>query len=177
MAAVSNTSPILNLAIIDRLDLVREQFAEVLIPPAVHTELQPESDLAGAGAIRQAIQAGWLRVAQLQDTHLVHALALELDEGEAAAIALALEFRARPILMDEHDGRAKAKALGLEPIGVLGILLRAKRDGSLDSVKAAMQALRQKAGFFIASDLLETILAEAGEGEPSGVHPTQNARL
>ncbi len=65
--------------------------------------------------------------------------------------------------MDERDGRTKAKTLGLSPIGVLGILLRAKRDGQLASVADAMQALRGQAGFFIADELFEGILTEAGE--------------
>jgi predicted nucleic acid-binding protein len=88
---------------------------------------------------------------------------LELDDGEAAAIALALELDIRQILMDERDGRTKAKALGLQPVGVLGILLRAKRDGDLSSIEPAAHALRQEAGFFIAEDLLDAILVEAGE--------------
>jgi len=46
MAVVSNTSPILNLAIIGRLDLLRRQFHEALIPPAVVSELKMETDLA-----------------------------------------------------------------------------------------------------------------------------------
>jgi predicted nucleic acid-binding protein len=66
-------------------------------------------------------------------------------------------------LMDERDGRAKAKALGLQPTGVLGILLHAKRDGHVDSVKVEMQKLRSKAGFFIADSLFAFILIEAGE--------------
>jgi len=51
---------------------------------------------------------------------------LELDAGESATIALALELGASRILLDETDGRTVAKALGLRPIGVLGVLLRAK---------------------------------------------------
>ena len=121
MPVVSNTSPILNFAIIGRLDLLRDQFGQVLIPSA------------------------------------------ELDQGEAAAIALALELGISKILMDERDGRARAKALGPQPVGILGVLLRAKRDGRLDSVKDAMQTLRREAGFFIADDLFAAILTEAGE--------------
>lgn len=100
---------------------------------------------------------------EIKDVHLARALAIDLDEGEAAAIALALELGATQILMDEHDGRVKAKALGLQPIGLLGVLLHAKRDGALDSVEAVMQRLRQQAGFFIADDLFNQLLIEAGE--------------
>lgn len=88
---------------------------------------------------------------------------LELDQGEAAAIALALECNITRIIIDEADGRATAKALGLQPIGILGILLRAKHEGKLESVKSEMQKLRHEAGFFIAESLFQRILTEAGE--------------
>ena len=65
--------------------------------------------------------------------------------------------------MDERDGRQRAKALGLHPVGVLGVLLRAKRDQQLTSVASALQALRDEAGFFVADELASAILAEAGE--------------
>jgi predicted nucleic acid-binding protein len=164
MPVVSNTSPVLNLAIIDRLELLRRQFVDVLIPPAVLAELMADSELPGADTIRQALQAGWLRVAELRDARVAQTLALELDQGEAAAIALALELTVEIIVLDERDGRAKAKALGLQPIGLLGVLLRAKRDQQLDSVEGAMQALRRDAGFFIDDELAAAVLGEAGEG-------------
>ena len=163
MPVVSNTSPILNLAIVKQLDLLRQQFAEVLIPPAVSEELQPDSEAPGVEAVRQALADQWLQVHELKDARLAQALMLELDRGEAAAIALALELSADPILLDERDGRAKAKALGLQPVGVLGVLLRAKREGKVESVKNIMQAMQRDAGFFISDDLFAAILAEANE--------------
>ncbi len=90
-------------------------------------------------------------------------LRLELDQGEAAAIAVAIELSHTRILMDERDGRAKAKALGLQPVGILGVLLRAKLDGQIPSVGTSLQALRREAGFFIADDLYDAVLIEAGE--------------
>lgn len=163
MPVVSNTSPILSLAAISLLDLLHLQFSEVLIPSAVLVELKTETDFHGTKAIRQALKQGWLHPQTVRDVNLVRALALELDQGESEAIALALEVNSPLVLLDEHDGRVKAHALGLMPIGVLGILLRAKKDGDIPSLEEAMQALRSEVGFYIVDDLYQQILARAGE--------------
>ena len=163
MPAISNTSPLLNLAIIDQLHLLQQQFLEVLIPPVVLAELKPGTDYPGTECIQHGLDTQWLRVIELKDDTLVRALRLELDHGEAAAIALAIELSHTQILMDERDGRAKAKALGLQPVGILGILLRAKLDGQIPAIETSLQALRREAGFFIADNLYEAVLVEAGE--------------
>lgn len=163
MPVVSNTSPILNLAIINQLDLLRQQFEEVVIPAAVSSELRLDSEFPGVNPIRQALQAGWIHSAEVKNTYVVRALRLELDHGESEAIALSIELGLKQILMDENDGRAIAKAMGLTPTGVLGILLRAKREGKLESIKSAIRTLQQEAGFYIAPDLLTALLAEASE--------------
>ena len=163
MAVVSDTSPILALSAISHLDLLEVQFGEVLIPDAVQNELKTETDFTGAKNIREALKKGWLIVQPIQNTHLAQALAMELDYGEAEAIALALETQSQIILLDEHDGRSKARAMGLQPIGVLGILLRAKKNGEIDSMKAVIEALQSEVGFFIAEALIHDILKRAGE--------------
>ena len=163
MPVVSNTSPILNLAIIGRLDLLRQQFGEVLIPPMVLQELKVDTELPGVEPIRLALQNDWLHVVELSNTDMARALRRDLDNGEAEAIALALQLRLTTVLIDEHDGRAVAKAMGLVPVGVLGVLLRAKRTGNLDSVVTAMRALQDQAGFFINPDLFASLAREAGE--------------
>lgn len=163
MPVVSNTSPLLNLAIIHQLHLLRQQFAEVLIPTTVQAELKLDTDFPGAATIRQALVSNWLREVELSASPVAQTLALELDQGEAEAIALALELKIPQVLMDERDGRAKAKALGLQPVGVLGVLLRAKREGQITSLAAALTALRSEAGFFVADELEAEVLREAGE--------------
>jgi uncharacterized protein len=163
MPIVSNTSPILNLAIINQLDLLHQQFAEVIIPPTVLLELKPETNYPGANFIQSALAAQWLKVVELTNPHLAQALMLELDQGEATAIALALELEHKQVLMDEREGRAKAKVLGLQPVGILGVLLRAKFASQITSVETVMQSLQREAGFFIADELFEAVLVEAGE--------------
>ena len=74
MPVVSNTSPILNLAIIGRLDLLREQLGKISIPPAVFSELRSGEDLPGSQDTREAIQSGWLEVREAKDALLVQLL-------------------------------------------------------------------------------------------------------
>jgi uncharacterized protein len=163
MPVVSNTSPILNLAIIERLDLLRRQFDQVVIPDAVREELRPETDFPGSAAVRGALEAGWLQMSTLATPRLAQVLQLGLDRGESEAIALAIELEARLLLLDEKDARSKAKSLGLEPVGVLGVLLRAKRAGDLPVIAPELERLRREAGFYVADELVVQVLSEAGE--------------
>ena len=163
MLVVSNTSPIMNIAIVDLLSLLRQQFSEVIIPAAVIEELRLDTDYPGTDKIRQAISDGWLRQITVENQQLVLALKRELDDGEAEAIALALQLKADLLLMDERDGRSVAKSMGINPIGILGVLIRAKQGGTIKSVKEVLIRLRNEAGFYLADDLMQNILVEIGE--------------
>lgn len=109
MVAVSNTSPVSNLARIGHLDLLRSQFDEVCIPEAVRAELERMSNAEARSLIQQALQAGWLRSRTVSNQRLADALANDLDRGEAEAIALATEIQADVILIDEKEGRSFAR--------------------------------------------------------------------
>lgn len=163
MPVASNTSPISNLAIIGRLSLLRSQFCEIWIPSAVQFELDQLSHPAALKEIHQALQDGWIRPQALREDKVTRLLAADLDPGEAAAIALALELSADLILLDERDGRSAAERAGLRVTGVLGVLLRAKSDGHLSLVKPEIEALREGARFFLSAGLQEKVLAIAGE--------------
>ena len=163
MRAVSNTSPISNLASIDRLGLLRSQFRDLWIPSAVEQELEGHPDMEARSRIEMALAEGWIRIAAPRDSHLLRILLLQLHAGEAETIALAADLNADLALMDEQEGRQLAARAGLKVTGVLGVLLRAKRSGEVAAVKPAIDLLRAKAGFFL-SDLLEKqVLEAAGE--------------
>ena len=163
MRVVSNTSPILNLAIIDQLDLLPQQFDQVSIPPAVVEELKLDAALPGVEQIHQGMNAGWLQVQTLDDFNLVRALERDLDRGESEAIALALQLGYQTVLMDEHEGREAARRMGLRPVGILGVLLRAKSLQQLNALKPVVLALREEAGFYVDERLSDLIFHEAGE--------------
>ena len=163
MPVVSNTSPLFNLAAIGKLSLLRHAFAEILIPEAVLAELEPVREYPGVQAIHDAIAQGWIVVRVPQDVSKIRSLEQDLGRGEAAAIALALELKLRRILIDEREGSRTAEQSGLEPVGILGVLLRAKREGHLESVKEMMIVLRDEVGFYIRRDLFAKVLQLAGE--------------
>jgi len=144
MPVVSNTSPLWNLASLDRLDLLHDQFPDVRIPQAVMDELRIGHDYPEMTRIRQAIDAQRVTVESLTNVSLQRSLMLELDRGEAAAIALALELSVTHILIDESDGRVTARAMGLRPVGILGILLRAKHEGKVVSLSYEMSRRKKR---------------------------------
>jgi predicted nucleic acid-binding protein len=91
---------------------------------------------------------------------LIRTLWQDLDRGESEAIALAKEKGTGRILLDKREGRRRARNLGLEVTGALGVLLREAREGTLDSLPDALDALEEEAGFWISSSLRRHILEE-----------------
>jgi predicted nucleic acid-binding protein len=114
-------------------------------------------------SIENALRDGWLRCRSVGNRQLAAALGNDLDQGEAEAIALATEIQADVLLIDEKEGRSVARQAGLVVRGVVGVLLRAKAMGEIASVKAEIDALRNRAGFFIAASLEIDVLRSVGE--------------
>jgi hypothetical protein len=163
MRAVSDTSPISSLAAIGRLPLLQSQFSEIWIPTAVLEELRAHPDRTALATIQAALREGWIKCASPAASRLFSVLSLHLHRGEAEAIALATELKAEVILIDEQEGRELATHAGLYVTGVLGVLLRAKRDGHIPALKPEIQSLRDSARFFVHPSLEAKILAAAGE--------------
>ncbi len=163
MLVVSDSSALSNLALIGRLDLLREQFTKILIPTAVSRELPVLPDEAARLVLGMAVGEGWLVEKPLPggvpNPHELQGL----DPGETETLRLALAISADRVLMDERDGRRRVEALGIRAIGVLGVLLSAKRSESIASLKMEMTRLRDEAGFFISRGLERQVLAMAGE--------------
>jgi hypothetical protein len=162
MVVVSNTSPLSNLAIVGRLDLLRDQFGSVLVPLTVRQELIQLRHPEAARLLDEAFSHGWLRVNPLLRP-VPGNLSAGLHVGEAEALALAVECSADLTLLDDGDARRRATDAGLRISGVLGILLRAKWKGQIPSLREEIRRLRQDAHFFISRPLERELIAAAGE--------------
>jgi uncharacterized protein len=155
---VANNTPLVALWVLDRLDLLRDLFGEIMIPVAVRDEY-----LATDHQQRQVTleQAPWITVAQLREPRraLVY---VGLDHGEAAVLALAEERKARLVIIDERQGRRYARRLDIPLTWTLGVLLLAKEAGLLAAVEPVIEEL-QDAGLYLSPALVEQVLKIAEE--------------
>jgi predicted nucleic acid-binding protein len=156
---VADTSPLLNLALIDRVDLLEQQFSGITAPEQVWTELSEGED--GLDALRALRESGFLTVVPVERSDLFVEIVHELDLGETAAICYAVESDADLLLIDEREGRRVARRHGLSVTGVVGVLLREAKQGALD-IEAELDALRE-AGFWLSDDLRDDIIAAAAD--------------
>ena len=160
MRVIINTSPLVSLSILGKLHILPILFEETYIPTAVYQE----AVVLGKGKYGSTDieNATWLQVKTITNTDLRDSIALSLDYGEAEVITLAKELGIDTIVIDEFAGRRFAKMLGLNVVGTLGILLKAKEMGQIQQIKPLME-LMIRHGRYIDKKLFEKILCLAGE--------------
>jgi uncharacterized protein len=152
VAVVSNSSPLIALARIQRLDLLPAIFESILIPPPVAREISPSIP----------VLQSWLRIQAPNVLPPASLLRRRLGAGEWAALALAIELRADWIILDDLPARRSAEAAGLNVIGTLGMLNTAKRAGLLKSIRPELDAL-VRTSFFLGPQLYDQLLQATGE--------------
>ncbi len=161
MIVISDTTPLIGLASIGRFEILQELFGQIIIPQAVYNEAVIAGREEG-GAKKEVMEAEWIKTVQVKDRLAVDVLLDELDLGEAETIILARELHAELVLMDEKKGRRKLRQLGMRKIGTIGILLKAKDRGLIESVRADLELLRRQ-GFSISQSVIDAVLEQAGE--------------
>jgi len=167
LPVVSNTSPLIWLSKIGRINLLRELYGEVVIPEEVYMEAVQRGleDFSDALVIQEGIDQGWIKVSNLNEeeaeiSRRMAERAFEIHLGEAQAIQLARKINA-VILMDESSGRVLAEAWGLRVRGTLAVILRALGEGLIDNENAKEHVLKLvNKGFRIEPRLLARILKE-----------------
>ena len=154
---VSNSTALIFLAKINKLNLLRDIFGKIIIPEEVYFEVAVKGcGRPGSEEIRLAIK-DWIIVKKVRNKELKKLLSLILDEGEAACIALALEIKADYVILDDLMARKIAGSLELNIIGTIGIILLAKKLKLIDNPKSIILSLR-RAGFWLSENLLKKVL-------------------
>jgi len=144
---VTDSTALIGLERIGRLDVLPALFEPILIPPAVQREF--------------GIVLPWLLVEDPADTGLASTLKMLIDVGEAEAIALAYK-RGYQIILDDRQARTVARNLGLSFIGTVGVLVKAKFAGAIPTLKPLLDGLELN-GFYLNSALKTEALNLVGE--------------
>ncbi|WP_238360520.1 DUF3368 domain-containing protein [Iningainema tapete] len=111
----------------------------------------------------RAVQTlNWIETRRVTNLALLQSLQINLDLGEAEAIALAVELNAVRLIIDERRGRKEAIKLGVQVTGLLGILLTAKQQGLVPLVQPILDDLIAN-DFWVRKELYTEVLLLAGE--------------
>lgn len=146
---ISDTSCLILLHKIDELELLKVVGKRVFVTKDIKLEFG-------------GILPSWIQVQGPKDKHYQRILELDLDKGEASAIALSFEMDHPIIILDDLKGRKIAEKLSLRYSGTLGLILKAKQMGALDNVKPILDKIR-KTNFRFNESLLVYLMNEAGE--------------
>ncbi len=161
MIVVTDTSVILNLCFLAQQKLLPALFEVVITPPEVKWEFERLAfqDDRFFGLVFPefiAVKAPQNTLPSLRHTK-------RLQVGEISAISLAVEIKAGVVLMDERAGRLAASELGLQTLGLLGVLLEAHKNGMIGSLKPFLDRLQNEARFWISPSVRQQVLRLAGE--------------
>lgn len=155
---VCNTSPLQYLHQLGGLHLLRSIYGRISVPQAVADEIQAGRtagiDLPDLSAL------DWIEI-RLAGKSL-QPLPRDIHRGEAEVLALAAEFSAPLLILDDLAARKHAKLLGLAATGTLGVLVKAKQQGLIDPLKPRLERL-EKLGFRLSTETRGEILRIAGE--------------
>jgi predicted nucleic acid-binding protein len=157
MKVVSNTTPIISLSAIGYLSLLPNLFGQVYIPKAVYQEIKSKKAFG-----YNEIDSDFIKTIEIKGIMYLGFLLNDLDLGEAEAIILATEMNADVLIIDERLGYKIAQSKGINAIGTLSILLMAKQQGIIKSVKPLLDDMIQK-GRWYSKSVYENFLKQTNE--------------
>lgn len=158
LTTVSNTSPLFYLHRLGQLELLPRLYGTIHVPTEVFRELE-RGRTEGHGA-PDISSLAWISVCPVTVSEELRLA--ELDAGELEAIALALQFPASQILLDDREARQAATTRGPTVSGPLGVLIQSKQRGLLPALKPLLERLPQT-GFRMGQALQAAVLQRVGE--------------
>lgn len=150
-AIISDTSCFIILTNIGELELLQKVYGQILTTPEIAAEFgEPLPE--------------WVEIASVKDKYRQTILELQIDKGESSAIALALETPDSVVILDDYKARKIAERLGITLTGTLGVIVRAKLNGTILSVKPLIEKIKQT-DFRLSAEIEAQAVKEAGEWE------------
>jgi len=146
---IVDTSCLIILSNINRIDLLQKLYGEIWIPEKVKAEFGEHLE-------------SWIKVKKVNNKEIFKVLSLYLDEGESEAIVLGIETKDALLVLDDIKARNIAKSLGIRITGTLGIILKAKEKNLIPFVKIVLSEM-EKVSFRISEEIKKEILRIAKE--------------
>lgn len=152
MKAICNSSPLIALLSVNKIDILNDLFSEVLTPEAVfNEEFKAENKDADFN------KANFLKIVKVNDRNLVKVLNIHLGLGESEVIALSLEKDLDWVILDDKQARNIAGNMDLKVIGTVGILLLAKQKSLISNVKPLLLEMKEKVNFRISQLIIDKL--------------------
>ncbi|OYU94256.1 MAG: DUF3368 domain-containing protein [Bacteroidetes bacterium B1(2017)] len=127
---ISDTSCLIILSKIGELDLLQKIYGQVITTNDIADEFGETLP-------------NWVEIKEVVDKVKQNILETQLDKGESSAIALALEMPDSILIIDDYKARVIAHKLGLSLTGTLGVIVKAKKAGIIDSIKPFLRKIKQ----------------------------------
>ncbi len=161
---VCNSSPIIGLSIIKKLDLLWDVFDKVYITEEVYREITIDEKIKNIGSkeLREAVNNKHIEIYSVKNKPLVEQLYGRLHRGELEVMVAAKELKIKRVIIDDRSARHFAETMLLRSIGLMGILLLAKEYKKIESVKKYLDILIEN-GFRMSVKLYNHVLKSAGE--------------
>lgn len=146
---ISDTSCLIILSNIGELDLLHKVYGQIVT------------------TIEIAIEYGeplpqWIEIVKVNDPYKQQLLEMQIDKGESSAIALALEMPKSTVILDDYKARKIAEQLNLTFTGTIGVIIKAKQKGIIESIKPMLEKIKET-NFRLSIALELQALKEAGE--------------
>lgn len=164
MKIVSNSTPLIYLAKLGKLNILKEIYGKVVIPEEVYQEVVvrgKEEGYSDALSVEVAVKEGWIERKNVKTNSVLKDFAPELDMGEIAVLMLAEKYEDPLLLIDDASGRSVGSALGFRVRGTIYVLLKGFRTDILSKAetKDLLDKLISK-GFRLSPEIFSRLLKE-----------------
>jgi len=157
MIVVSNTTPIISLVSIGKVDLLEQIFGKIIIPKAVYNEIKQKKSYGF-----DDIDKSFFEIKEISEPKYLDLLLKDVDIGEAEAILLSKELNSDILIIDERIGLDLANLNNIFCVGTLTVLKIAKDNKLIDNVKPLLDEMILK-GRYYSINVYNKFLSKIGE--------------
>ena len=160
LKVIVNSTPIISLCLIGKLHFLKDLYGIIMIPEAVFKEISVKPDSVAKNELDKSLD--WIEICSIKNEMAKILYKSQLHDGEVEVMILGKETSADLLIIDDKNAKKHAKYLGFNVTGTLGVLIKAKKSGHIQSVKSLIENLISE-NIYIDSKIIEYCLKEVGE--------------